>query len=134
METTNPTKLSMQALWQLLQPSVTYDTRGRYERCSRDWNAMDEQQQLRVYKIIENRITQGEGVNPNPYYALNDAMQEDEQTQAQQKQKERKEPTNYNGSTLTPPAPIKPACYKGEWGMYTQQDIDLFHLKTKEKK
>ena len=131
METTNQSQLSMQALWQLLQPSVTYDTRGRYERCSRDWNAMDEAQQLRVYKIIEGHISHGEGVNPNPYYALNDAMQEDEQNQAQQKQKERKEPTNYNGSRLEPPEPTEIACYNGQWGMYTRSDIRTFGLQTK---
>ena len=42
------------------------------------------------------------------------------------------QPTNYN-NTGSPPPDAKPALYNGEWGMYTQADIDKYHLLTKEK-
>lgn len=48
--TTIPT---MQALWQLLQPSLVYNTRGRFEKCCQDWHSMDDAQKLRVFRIIE---------------------------------------------------------------------------------
>ena len=131
METTNQIKLTMQALWQLLQPSIAYDTRGRYERCSRDWNAMDEAQQLRVYQILEEHITHGEGVNPNPYYALNDAMQEDEQRQAKVKSSGRTAPIDWNGKRA--PEPTEIACYNGHWGMYTVTDIMRYGLQQKKR-
>ena len=73
--------ITMQDLWLLLQPSATFDTRGRYEKCLSDWSRMDASRQKRVYQLLQLKKTQG-GLNPNPYYALNDAMQEDEQRQA----------------------------------------------------
>ena len=74
-------KITIQDIWQLLQPSKTYDTRGRFEKCQSDWCSMDEAQQKRVYRLLQAQKEHGE-LNPNPYYALNDAMQEDEQQQA----------------------------------------------------
>ena len=74
-------ELTIQHVWQLLQPSRTYDTRGRYEKCQADWASMDEAQQRCVYQLLQAWKAKGE-LNPNPCYALNDAMQEYEQQQA----------------------------------------------------
>ena len=72
--------ITMQDLWLLLRPSKAFDTRGRYEKCLADWSSMNEAQQKRVFKLLQDKKEHA-GLNPNPYYALNDAMQEDEQQQ-----------------------------------------------------
>ena len=72
--------ITMQDLWQLLQPSKAFDTQGRYNKCLSDWCSMNPSQQRRVFKLLQLKKEE-EGLNPNPYYALNDAMQEDEQQQ-----------------------------------------------------
>ena len=74
-------KITMQDVWQLLQPSKTFNTRGRYEKCLADWSSMSEAQQKRVYQLLQSKKEHAL-LNPNPYYALNDAMQEDEQQHA----------------------------------------------------
>ena len=116
-------KITMQDLWLLLQPSKVFDTRGRFEKCLADWNSMDETQQRRVFKLLQAKKEQT-GLNPNPYYALNDAMQEDEQQQARVP---KEGPTDYNGRQL-PNVPVFSAKYNGKWGMYTQEDINKYHL------
>ena len=73
---------TFQELWQLLQPSMTFGTRGRYEKCLSYWNAMDEAQRNRIYQHIAAKKQQGQYVNPNPCFAINDAMQEDEYARA----------------------------------------------------
>ena len=37
------------------------------------------------------------------------------------------QPTNYRGKTA-PKEPIFSAMYNGKWGMYTQADIDTYHM------
>ena len=73
--------ITIQDVWQLLQPSKAFDTRSRFEKCQADWCSMDANQQRRVYKLLMSKKDQAV-LNPNPYYALNDAMQEDAQQQA----------------------------------------------------
>jgi len=68
--------------WQLLQPSEVFDTRGRYEHCLSLWNRMDAAKQQRIYQLIAAKRQQAEFVNPNPCFALDDALQEDEQREA----------------------------------------------------
>ena len=75
--------ITMQDLWQLLQPSKAFDTRSRYEKCLADWSSMNEAQQRRVFALLQSKKEQAV-LNPNPYYALNDAMQEMEQQQVKQ--------------------------------------------------
>ena len=76
--------ITIQDVWQLLQPTTTYDTRARYEKCLADWKSMSDAQQRRVYELLQSKKKQAE-LNPNPYFALNNAMQEDEQQQARAK-------------------------------------------------
>lgn len=125
-------KPTLQDLWRLLRPSVTYDTRGRYEKCSKDWNSMDAAQQERVYAIIMAQRENGEVVNPNPCFALNDAMQEDEQRQAKLMKQTRREPVNLNGTarggTMLEAGKAAIAAYKGQWGIYSVEDVERFEL------
>ena len=119
-------RITMQDLWQLLQPSKTYDTRGRFEKCQSDWSSMSADQQKRVYQLLQAKKDQAK-LNPNPYYALNDAMQEDEQQQAR---KPRAEPTNYNRRAL----PDKPVCiakWNGSWGTYTVREAREYGMEVK---
>ena len=116
--------ISFTQIWDLLNPLGEF--RSREQACRRAWEGYTPQERLDIFERIREKQRMGQHVSPNPYFAIQD------NSPAQQPQP-LNVPTNYNGSTLTPPAPIKPACYKGEWGMYTQQDIDLFNLKTKDK-
>ena len=112
----------MQDLWQLLQPSKTFDTRGRFEKCRADWCSMNEEQQIQVFLLLQAKKEQA-GLNPNPYFALNDAMQEFEQ----QARRPQAEPTNYNGREL-PKEQMAIAKYKGAFGTYTLRDAQLFKM------
>ena len=102
--------------WAQAKPAAKFN--DRYKSCEKLWASKSETERKQILAAVKEQPLDAE-TNPWKYIA-NFAAREPE-------------PTNYNRSSLTPPAPIKPACYKGEWGMYTQQDIDLFHLKTKDK-
>ena len=80
-------KKTITDLWQLLHPTETYDTRGRYEHCLRVWGKMDEAQQACVYQRIEEKQQKGEFVHPNPCFALDDAVQEEECARAKKRQR-----------------------------------------------
>ena len=45
-----------------------------------------------------------------------------------QKVEFRSEPTNYKGKPLPSDKRVLSAKYKGEWGMYTQEDVDYFKM------
>lgn len=135
---TNEQKPTLQDLWLQLRPSITYDTRGRYHKCERDWYGMDDAQRLRVYRIIERKRQHDDYVNPNPCFALNDAMQEDEQLQAKLNHAQKKrEPVNLNctlkGGTMMNNGTAEIAFYNGSWGVYSKEDIKTFNLVTKKR-
>ena len=69
-------------LWQLLQPSETFDTRGRFESCFARWNRWDPAKRTRIYEQIAAKRQKGGFIHPNPCFALDDAAQEDETQQA----------------------------------------------------
>ena len=76
---------TFQDLWALLPLTKTFDTRGRYEKCSRVWSDMSTDQRQHIYRLIENKLRNGAFVHPNPCFALDDAMQEDDTRQAKAK-------------------------------------------------
>ena len=86
MDSTNTTP-TFQTFWQLLQPSVVFGTRGRFEKCLSIWTAMDEPKRLRIYRLVESKKLQGQFVHPNPCFALDDALQEDEIQQSKSQEK-----------------------------------------------
>ena len=111
-------------LWKLLYDHGSSDY---YKRDAQEiWDGLEPERQQRLHDNIALRLSEGRFISYNPLQAIHDNLPCKRVARID-------EPTNYNRSSLTPPAPIKPACYKGEWGMYTQQDIDLFNLKTKDK-
>ena len=121
--------ITIQTLWQLLQPSELFGTRGRYQKCLNTWCRLDAAQQKRIYQQIAEKKRRGEFVHPNPCFALDDALQTDELQQARQP---KAEPTNYNGRAL-PKEPVATAFYNGKWGTYTMRDIKKFGLQTKDR-
>ena len=108
----------MQDLWLLLRPSKAFDTRSRYEKCLADWSSMNEAQQRRVFRLLQAKKEQAE-LNPNPYYALNDAMQEDEQ------QARKAKPEFLRGDE---PGPIVQVKYNGFFKLCRPETANLFHL------
>ena len=120
-------EITIHALWQLLKPSRVFNTRGRWERCCAEWNAMDEARKERIFRLIQTKRQNGQYINPNPLFAFLDAMQDDEQ---QQSKVRKPEPTNYNGRPL-PNEPTATAFYNGKWGTYTLAEIEKFGLKVK---
>ncbi len=85
----------------LLHPSPAFDNRGRYEKCAKYWNSIDEAEQQGICQLIETKLEAGEFVDPNPCFAMSDAMQEYEKRLAKEKQQQKqREPTNYNGRGL----------------------------------
>ena len=119
-------EITIHGIWQMLRPSRVFNTRGRWERCCKEWNMMDKAQQERIYRIIQAKRQNGEKINPNPLFAFLDAMQEDEVKQSKVKQPD---PTNYNGRAL-PDEPTATAFYNGKWGIYTVKEIEKYGLRT----
>lgn len=136
MDTNEQKQPTISDLWdKLLQPSPTMGTRGRYHKCERDWYGMDDAQRLWVYHHLDKLRAKGE-INPNPCFALNDAMQhyEQEQYKLQRAQKKR-EPENLNhkaiGRTMMDNGTAEIAFYGTSWGVYSKEDIKTFNLLTK---
>jgi len=116
----------------LLHPSPAFDNRGRYEKCYRDWCAIDEAERQGICAIIEEAQSNGDYVDPNPCFAMNNAMQVYEKRLAKEKQRKKREPTNYNGSSKylkeVQKTPLVSAPYKGIFGIYSLADAQEFHL------
>ena len=114
--------LSIIDLWQLLQPSDTFDTRGRYEHCLRVWEKLDAAQRTRIYHLLATKKENGEYVNPNPCFALDDALQEDECAQAKiQKQ----QPDFLRGDEGGHIVQVR---YNGQFKLCRPETVQLFNL------
>ena len=98
-------------IWRLLNP------RGEFVRrvnaCGKIWSGLALHRRKHIYETIAALKAEGQYVNPNPLFAIKD--------------NDNAEPTNYNGRAL-PEVPVFSAKYNGKWGMYTQEDIDTYHL------
>lgn len=117
----------------LLKPSPAFDNRGRYEKCSKYWSSIDEAEQQGICQLIESKLEAGEFVDPNPCFAMSDAMQEFEKRLAKEKQpKKTREPKNYNGRSLVPGEQYVIARYKGAYGMYSLEDARTFGMEIKQ--
>lgn len=116
----------------LLKPSPAFDNRGRYEKCSKYWNSIDDTEQQGICQLIETKLETGEYVDPNPCFAMSDAMQEYEKRLAKEKHKSKKEPTNYNGRTLKAGVKYVIARYKGAFGTYTLAEAKKYRMEIKE--
>ena len=114
--------ITIQKLWQLLQPSMVFDTRGRYEKCRLIWEALDEAQHRRIYNSIAAKKQNGEFVHPNPCFALDDAMQDDEYAQTKKRQKTPEFLKGDEGGDLVQ---VK---YKGAYKICTRKTMEEYHL------
>ena len=135
MDTNEQKMPTISDLWDgLLKPSPTMGTRGRFHKCERDWYGMDEEQRLWVYHHLEKLRAKGE-INPNPCFALNNAMQQYELEQFKLKQAKKREPKNLNltalGGKMMSTGEAEIAFYGTQWGIYSQDDIKTFNLLTK---
>ena len=115
--------ITIQDLWKLLLPSKTFDTRWRYEKCLQLWNAMDEARHQRIYNIIATKKQKGEYVHPNPCFALDDAMQEDECAQAKTRQRTPEFLKGDEGGDLVQ------VMYNGKYKICTRQTMKEFNLR-----
>ena len=119
----------------LLNPSPAFDNRGRHEKCYKDWCAMDEAERQGICKIIEEAQSNGDYVDPNPCFAMNNAMQEYEKRLAKAKKQPKKEPENLNMTSkynrLERTTPLVSAPYKGTYGIFTLAQAEEYGLEIK---
>ena len=87
------------------------------EGTRRYWLTLSEEQQQIAYTNISRKLAEKAFVNYDPIRAIKENIW----------QAKGKRPTNYRGKNA-PKEPIFSAQYNGEWGMYTQADIDAFHM------
>ncbi len=109
-------RIDFNAYWSAMNPNQEYDNRKAAAR--EQWNAHPEKHKA----IMEWLAKHGSYPNRNPYYFIHDF------TLPKVKAEIRPEPTNYQGKAIPSGVIVLSAKYKGEWGMYTQDDIDSFHM------
>ena len=116
----------------LLNPTPAFDNRGRYEKCAKYWNSIDEAEQQGICQLIEAKLEAGEFVDPNPCFAMSDAMQEYEKRLTKELQKKKREPTNYNGRNLKQGVTYVIAKYKGAFGTYSLEEAKEYRMEGKD--
>lgn len=82
------------------------------------WKGFTLDEQRAIYAAIRNKIRAGKFVNYHPVLAIRDNAPK----------KTQQGPTNYRGQTIPSGVQVFSAKYNGSWGMYTQDDIDKFHM------
>lgn len=87
------------------------------------WNSFTLTEQRAIYTSIRNKIRAGKFVNYHPVIAIRDNAPK----------KTQQGPVNYRGKSKLPQEPIFSAKYNGAWGMYTQADIDKYHMELAKK-
>ena len=119
----------------LLNPSLAFDNRGRYEKCAKYWNSIDEAEQQGLCQLIEAKLEAGEFVDPNPCFAMSDAMQEYEKKLAKAQKQPKKEPENLNMTakyeTMVRKVPLVSAAYNGGFGIYTLAQAEEYGMDIK---
>lgn len=115
-------KTSFDYLWELLAPTGEFVYRER--ACRRLWETFDLDKQHEVYRRIRDKKRHGECVNPNPYFAIVNNVDDGAPAAA---------PTNYYGRPLPRGFTFYRADYQGTRGLYTEQDVLLHHMSNPEK-
>lgn len=57
-------------LWQLLAPEGEFCRRRKV--CLKRWESFSPQRQRMIYSILVSKMTNGDYVSPNPYFAIDD--------------------------------------------------------------
>lgn len=103
--------MDFETYWQLIEGDAKFaDRKTATEEL---WNAHPEKHQ----GIIQWLRKRGAYKKRNPYFFILDWEVKEAKSG----------PTNYNGRAL-PKVPVFSAKYNGQWGMYTQADIDKYGL------
>ena len=89
------------------------------EGAKRYWDTLSEEDQQRAFTTITKKLDEGKFVWYDPIRAIQENLRRNG--------KQPIGPTNYNNRKL-PDVPVFSAKYNGKWGMYTQADIDKYHL------
>ena len=90
------------------------------------WDSLTPQQQEFVSPVIVKKVNTGKFVWYDPIRAINENLSRMPTVQHQ--------PTNYRGKPIPSGLQVFSAKYNNEWGMYTQQDIDAYHMTLPEEK
>ena len=112
-------------IWSLLNPQGEY--KRRRQACERLWQGYDDNKQRNIYIRIKAKLRQGEFVNPNPYFAI-----EDNALGSAAKALPVAQPTNYYGRALPRGVTFYKAVYNGEVGLYSEQDVKAHKMQNAE--
>ena len=115
-------------IWQLLNPTVEFSTRGRTEACRRLWESFDLERQRYTYRTIRDKKRRGEFVSDNPYFAI-----EDNSRAPRQPSTILQPPTNYVGKVLPRGGEFYFAEYNGQRGLYKAEDVKAHGMLNAEK-
>ena len=83
-----------------------------------EWYKYNLAQQRFIYRAIRDKIRAGKFVNYHPVLAIRDNAPKLPQRQ----------PNNYRGKPIPHGIQVFSAKYNNEWGMYTLDDINDFHM------
>ena len=111
-------------IWALLDPQGEY--KRRRQACERLWQGYSIDKQRAIYNGIKTKIRQGEYVNPNPYFAI-----EDNAIGMAAKALPAAHPTNYNGARSMPDEAMVRAIYNGIGGIYTLREAEMYGMDIK---
>ena len=101
-------------IWNLLAPQGEYKRRKR--ACTKLWQSYDPAQQQRIYDAISKAKGNGEAVNNNPYFAIEDAALA----------LLRRQPEFLRGDE---PGPIVQVKYNGFFKLCRRETAEQFNLK-----
>ena len=115
--------ISFPDLWQLLYRHGA--TNIYRDECMQLWDSLTTQQKKQLFSSISQKLQKQKFVHYNPLIA----MQNNIRTIA------RAEPVNLNGTArggrMLEEGTAFIACYNGQYGLYSLQDIDDFHMQIK---
>ena len=117
---------SFDTIWALLAPQGEF--KRREQACRRLWQGYDPDKQQEIINAISDKQRQGEFVNRNPYFAI-----EDNAIGQAARLSLKPAPTNYFGRPLPRGFTFYRADYNGSRGLYTEQDVLLHHMSNPEK-
>ncbi len=112
-------------LWQALIENGT--SRKNHDATYRYWATLEPDQQEYVATVIPQKVQEGKFVQYDPIRAIKENIRLRKLSQPAE------EPTNMNGRALKEGVRYVSALYNGQWGMYTEEDVKKFNLKTRKK-
>ena len=112
------TKMDFETYWTKIRPDAKYDNRKSAARA--EWQAHPEKHE----SIMSWLNKHGPYPERNPFFFIHDW------TVRSKNDKPAGEPTNWNNRALKDGVKYVSALYNGQWGMYTEEDVKKFNLKT----